>query len=73
MNVLYEERIPLIAAALRRLGCGAKEAELFEELKRDGRFGKPRRIGATVRWDKRQRHSVFVREGRDRIALRMSL
>ena len=72
MTVFYEERVPIIAATLRRMGRPATEAELFEELKGDGKFGKPRRIGATVRWDKRQRHSVFVRQG-NRIALRGSL
>ena len=72
MTIFYEERRPIIEAVLQRLGRAATEAELFEEFKGDGRFGKPRRIGATVRCDKWQRHPVFVRQG-NRIALRRSL
>ena len=75
MGFSYEERVPTIAAALRRLGRPATVAELFDELKGDGRFGTPRRIAATFRYDqdpKRRQTSqaVFVREGKDRIALR---
>ncbi len=73
MTIFYEDRVPPIAAALRRLGRAATVAELYNELRGDGRFGKPRRIAATFRWDKQQRHPVFVREGKDRIALRRSL
>src|SRR3990172_5767512 len=68
MRVPYEERVPIIEAALRRLGRAATVAELYGELKRDGRFGTPRRVAATFGYDQRQ--PVFVREGKDRIALR---
>ena len=75
MNVSYEERVPVIEAVLRRLGQPATIARLYEELKHDPRFGTPRRIAATFRYDKdpeRRRTSqpVFVREGKDRYALR---
>src|SRR3989304_4336546 len=70
MRVSYEERVPIIEAVLRRLGRAATVAELYDELKRDGRFGTPRRIAATFRYDQRQPQPVFVREGKDRIALR---
>ena len=70
MRASYEGRVPIIVAALRRLGRAATAAELYDELKRDGRFGTPRRIAATFRYDQRQPHPVFVREGKDRIALR---
>lgn len=70
MRTSYEERVPIIVAALRRLGRAATAAELYGELKRDGRFGDARRIKATFRYDQRQPHPVFVREGKDRIALR---
>ena len=70
MRVPYEERVPLIEAALRRLGRAATVAELYGELKRDGRFGTPRRVAATFGYDQRQPQPVFVREGKDRIALR---
>ncbi len=70
MRVPYEERVPIIAAALRRLGRSATVDELFEEFKGDYRFATPRRIAATFRWDQRQRHPVFVREGKNQIALR---
>jgi len=70
MRVSYEERVPVIEAVLRRLGRAATVAELYDELKRDGRFGTPRRIAATFRYDQRQPQPVFVREGKDRIALR---
>ena len=73
MRTSYEERIADIKETLRRLGRPATVAELYDELRTDERFGTPRRIGATYRWDKRQRHPVFVREGKDRIALRESL
>ncbi len=70
MRVSYEERVPLIAAALRRLGRAATATELYDELKSDVRFGTPRRVAATFRFDQRQAQPVFVREGKDRIALR---
>lgn len=70
MRASYEERVPLIEAALRRLGRAATVAELYDELKSDGRFRTPRRIAATFRHDQRQPQPVFVREGKDRIALR---
>ena len=70
MRTPYEERVPLIEAVLRRLGRAATVAELCDELKGDGRFGTPRRIAATFRYDQRQQQPVFVREGKDRIALR---
>ena len=72
MRTSYEERIRDIKDTLRRLGRAATVAELFEELKRDSKFGTPRRIAATVRWDKRQRHPVFIRQG-IRIAIRRSI
>ena len=70
MRVAYEERIPIIAAALRRLGRAATVADLYDELRADVRFGTPRRVAATFRFDQRQPHPLFVREGKDRIALR---
>jgi len=70
MRISYAERVSIVEAVLRRLGRGATVAELYEELKVDGRFGTPRRIAATFRWDQRQPQSVFVRVGKDRIALR---
>ena len=75
MGVSYQERVPIIEAVLRRLGRSAKPDELYQELKGDPRFGTVRRIKATFRYDqdpKRRRYPqpVFVREGRDRIALR---
>ena len=63
MTIFYEERVPPLRVALRRLGGRATAAELWEEVKGDGRFGKQRRIPATFRWDKRQRHPMFAREG----------
>ena len=69
MGFRYEERVPVVEAVLRRLGRPATVAELYDELKSDHRFGTARRIAATFRHDKRQRHPVFVREGKDRIAL----
>ncbi len=70
MRISYEERIPVIEAVLRRLGRDATVAELYEELEHDERFGTPRRIAATFRYDQRQPRSVFVRKGKDHIALR---
>ena len=71
MRVRYEERVPVIAAVLRRLGRPATVAELYEELKHDPRFGKPRRIAMTFRHDQLYGEpAVFVREGKDRYALR---
>ncbi len=75
MRVSYDERIPVIAAVLKRLGRPATVAELYEELKNDPEFGTPRRIAATFRYDqdperRRSPQAVFVREGKDRIALR---
>lgn len=70
MRAYYEDRIPTIEAVLRRLGRAATVAELYEELKGDARFEKPRRVAATFRYDQRQPQHVFVREGKDRIALR---
>ena len=70
MRISYEERVPIIVAALRRLGRAATVAELYDELKGDARFGTPRRIAATFRYDQRQAQPAFVREGKDRIAVR---
>ena len=75
MRTSYEERVPIMAAALRRLGRAATGDELYEELKGDPRFGAERRVKATFRYDqdpKRRRYAqpVFAREGRNRIALR---
>ena len=70
MGFLYEERVPIIKAILRRLGRAATAAELYEELKHDPRFGTLRRVAATFRYDQRQPQPVFVRDGKDRIALR---
>ena len=75
MRISYEERIPVIEAVLKRLGRPATVAELYEELKHDPEFGTPRRIAATFRYDqdperRRSPQAVFVREGKDRIALR---
>ncbi len=75
MGVSYEERVPIMEAVLRRWGHSATGDELYEELKRDPRFGTSRRVKATFRYDqdpKRRRYpqSVFVPEGRNRIALR---
>ena len=60
----------MIEAVLRRLGRAATVAELYDELKGDERFGTPRRVAATFRYDQGQPRSVFSREGKDRIALR---
>ena len=73
MRTSYEERIADIKENARRLGRRATVAKLYDELRTEDRCGTPRRIGATCRWDKRQRHPVFVREGKERIALRESL
>ncbi len=70
MRISYDERIPIIAAALRRLGRPATVAELYDELRTDDRFGTPRRVAATFRYDQRQPQPVFARDGKDRIALR---
>ncbi len=75
MKISYAERVPIIEATLRRLGRSATVAELYEELKHDPEFGTPRRIAATFRYDqdperRRTSQPVFVREGKDRIALR---
>ena len=70
MRVSYDERVPIVAEVLRRLGRAATVADLYDELQSDYRFGTPRRIAATFRHDQRQRQPVFVREGKDRIALR---
>ncbi len=70
MRMLYEERVPIIVTALRRLGRAATVAELYDDLKGDARFGTPRRVAATFRFDQRQPQPVFVREGKNRIALR---
>ena len=45
-------------------------AELYEELRGDPRFKTPRGIAGTFRYDQRQPQPIFVREGKDRIALR---
>jgi len=75
MRVSYDERIPLVAAVLRRLGRSATVVELFDELKSDVRFGTPQRIAATFRYDqdperRKTPQAVFVRDGKERIALR---
>ena len=70
MRTSFEERVPLVEAVLRRLGRAATVAELYKELKGDGRFGTPRCVAGTFRYDKRQQQPVFVRQGKDRIALR---
>ena len=70
MQTSPEERRPVIEAVLRRWCRAATVAELYEELKGDPRFKTPRRIAATFRYDQRQPQPVFVREGKDRIALR---
>ena len=75
MGVPYEERVPIMEAVLRRWGHSATGDELYEELKGDPKFGTPRRVKATFRYDqdpKRRRYPrpVFVRDGKDRIALR---
>lgn len=70
MRVSYQERVLIVEAVLRRLGRPATVAELYDELKSDRRFGTPRRIAATFRDDQRQPQPIFVREGKNRIALR---
>ena len=70
MRVSHQERVPIVEAVLRRLGRAATATELYDELKSDQRFENPRRIAATFRYDQRQRQPVFVREGKNRIALR---
>ena len=70
MRVSFQERVPIVEAVLRRLGRAATVAELYDELKGDHRFENPRRIGAMFRRDQQQPQPVFVREGKDRIALR---
>ena len=75
MKISYAERVPIIEATLRRLGRSATVAELYQELKADSQFGTPRRIAATFRYDqdparRRTPQPVFVREGKNRIALR---
>jgi bifunctional DNA-binding transcriptional regulator/antitoxin component of YhaV-PrlF toxin-antitoxin module len=70
MKVSYKERVPIIEAVLRRLGGPATVAELYTELKDDLKFGTSRRIAATFRYDQRQPQPVFVREGKNLIALR---
>lgn len=75
MRTPYEERVPVVEAVLRRMGRAATVAEIYEELKGDPRFGTPRRVAATFRYDqdpqrRRYPQPVFVREGKDRIGLR---
>ena len=67
----YAERIPLIAAELRRLNRTATREELYEALRTEpnGLFGKRRHLDATIRDDQNQLDPVFRLEGR-RIALR---
>ena len=71
MRASYEERVPVIEAVLRRLGRPATRAELYDTLKtEEGLFDNRRRLDATIRDDLKRPRSVFVREGKDRIALR---
>ena len=70
MRVSFQERVPIVAEVLRRLGRAATVAELYDELKGDHRFGTPRRIAATFRYDQQQPQPVFVRDGKDHYALR---
>ena len=68
----HAERVPIVAAELRRLGRSATRKELFENLKTEpgGLFEDQRHLNATFRYDQRQPQPVFVRDGKDRIALR---
>lgn len=72
----YGVRIPIIADTLRSdFGGSAPEPELFKVLKtKHGEFNKPRRIAATVRYDKRTNgdKSVLVRDGRNIVLRTMS-
>ncbi len=72
----YGIRIPIIADTLRSdFGGSADESELFKLLKtKHGEFNKPRRIAATVRYDKRTNgdKSVLVRDGRNIVLRTMS-
>ena len=66
------ERIPPIEAELQRLGRPATRAELYDALKtgEDGLLGNRRLLDAAIRADLKKPQPVFVREGKDRIALR---
>lgn len=68
----YADRVPIIAAELRRLNRSATRVELYEALKTeaDGLFPDKRLLDATIRDDRERPESVFRREGKDRIALR---
>ena len=70
MRVSFQERVPIVAEVLRRLGRAATIEELYDELRADDRFANPRRIGAMFRRDQKQPQPVFVRDGKDRFALR---
>ncbi|MCH7697731.1 MAG: AbrB/MazE/SpoVT family DNA-binding domain-containing protein [Chloroflexi bacterium] len=61
----------MIEAVLRRLGRPATRAELYDTLKtEEGLFDNRRRLDATIRDDLKRPRSVFVRQGKDHIALR---
>ena len=66
------ERIPPIVAELQRLGRPATRAELYDALKtgEDGLLGNRRLLDAAIRADLKKPQPVFVRKGKDRIALR---
>ena len=66
------ERVPSIAAELQRLNRSAARVELYDALKtgEDGLFGNRRLLDAAIRADLKKPQPVFVREGKDRIALR---
>lgn len=66
------ERVPIIAAELRRLNRPAARKELYEALKTGpgGLFENPRQLGAAIRYDLRQPEPVFQRHDKSRIALR---
>ncbi len=66
------ERVPFIAAALRRLNRSATRVELYQTLRTEsgGLFDKPRYLDAAFRWDQHQMEPVFRSDGRYRIALR---
>ncbi len=71
MGVPYSDRVPIIAAELQRLNRPATRAELYDTLKtEEGLFDNRRRLDATIRDDLKRPRSVFVRKGKDHIALR---
>ena len=66
------ERVPIIAAELRRLNRSATRVELYEALRTEsgGLFDERRYLDAAFRWDQHQQEPVFRPDGRYRIALR---